>query len=54
MSEIASVEDLRGAKKSASTKLPNTDTSCWTDEPERLQAAARGFKFGKPAAFLFY
>jgi hypothetical protein len=27
-------------------------TSCWMDEPERLQLAARGLQFGKPAAFL--
>src|SRR5438309_1000227 len=30
-----------------------TRTSCWTDLPEGLQAAARRIKFRKPAAFLF-
>src|SRR6267143_1118104 len=26
--------------------------SCWMEEPEGLQSAARGLEFGKPAAFL--
>src|SRR6266403_6213165 len=34
------------------TKLPDRLASCRMDEPERLQLAARGLQFGKPAAFL--
>jgi hypothetical protein len=33
-------------------KLPDRLASCRMDEPERLQLAARGLQFGKPAAFL--
>src|ERR1700682_4411810 len=38
----------------SSRKLPDTWASSWMDDPEGLQAAARGIEFGEPAAFLLH